>query len=351
MVKRCRGFTIVELLIVVVVIGVLAAITLISYSNFGSRATEASIQTDLHNAVNILNMDYTVNDSYPLSIEEANFGNGLSFDSSDLSYYPAPYGFCIAATKNGITYQSTSDNPEPELGDCGNYGLVLYLDAGNTESYPGSGTTWYDLSGLDRDGTIYNGASYSADGGGSFVFDGLNDYIGLVSPSDRWAWTPGGDSGLWAASFEVWVKTSDGSGWIVSKPWNGSGEYNYSAKPDRWEDRIGAQVHTTSFTSIANGQWRHLVYIIDKTQKKMYIDGVQYGATVNHNITNTVPDHGNSNTALALMTLYPYGDSYYWEYPTHAINGSLAYVKIFDRVLTSEEIVSSYNLTKSRYGY
>jgi hypothetical protein len=56
-------------------------------------------------------------------------------------------------------------------------GLVLYLDAGNIESYTGSGTTWTDLSGNGNNGTLTNGPTYSSSTGGSIVFDGVDDYV------------------------------------------------------------------------------------------------------------------------------------------------------------------------------
>jgi hypothetical protein len=58
-------------------------------------------------------------------------------------------------------------------------GLVLALDAANPKSYPGSGTTWTDLSGNGNNGTLVNGVGYSGDNLGSLVFDGVNDYISL----------------------------------------------------------------------------------------------------------------------------------------------------------------------------
>jgi hypothetical protein len=57
-------------------------------------------------------------------------------------------------------------------------GLKLFLDAGNTSSYGGSGTTWTDISGNGYNGTLINGPTYSSGNGGSIVFDGTNDYIG-----------------------------------------------------------------------------------------------------------------------------------------------------------------------------
>ena len=56
-------------------------------------------------------------------------------------------------------------------------GLVLCFDAANPKSYPGSGTTWYDLSGNDNHGTLLNEPSFSSDKGGCFVFDGTDDRI------------------------------------------------------------------------------------------------------------------------------------------------------------------------------
>ena len=61
-------------------------------------------------------------------------------------------------------------------------GLVLHLDAANTKSYPGSGTTWKDLSGNGNHGTLINGASFSNN---SFVFDGVDDYVQFTPISVR----------------------------------------------------------------------------------------------------------------------------------------------------------------------
>jgi len=58
-------------------------------------------------------------------------------------------------------------------------GLVLHLDAGNYQSYPIAGTSWYDLSGYGNNGTLTNGPVYTRDGGGAISFDGTNDYANL----------------------------------------------------------------------------------------------------------------------------------------------------------------------------
>ena len=62
-------------------------------------------------------------------------------------------------------------------------GLVLFLDANNTNSYPGSGTSWYDLSGNGNTGTLTNGPTFSSVNGGTIVFDGIDK--GLQSYKEK----------------------------------------------------------------------------------------------------------------------------------------------------------------------
>ena len=56
-------------------------------------------------------------------------------------------------------------------------GIALLLDAGNTSSYPGTGTTWTDLSGNGYNGTLTNGPTYSSNNSGYIAFDGSNDVV------------------------------------------------------------------------------------------------------------------------------------------------------------------------------
>jgi uncharacterized delta-60 repeat protein len=60
-------------------------------------------------------------------------------------------------------------------------GLVLALDAADRISYPGSGTTWTDLSGRGNTGTLTNGPTYSSNNLGALNFDGIDDYSALTS--------------------------------------------------------------------------------------------------------------------------------------------------------------------------
>lgn len=66
--KSTSGFTIVELLIVVVVIGILAAITVVAYGNVQARAQTNRTVTDLSAVNKAINLYFVQNGSYPISL-------------------------------------------------------------------------------------------------------------------------------------------------------------------------------------------------------------------------------------------------------------------------------------------
>ena len=61
-------------------------------------------------------------------------------------------------------------------------GLILCLDAGNRQSYAGSGTVWRDLVGSNN-GTLTNSPTFNSANAGSIVFDGVNDYVSITNNS------------------------------------------------------------------------------------------------------------------------------------------------------------------------
>lgn len=97
--KSVPGFTIVELLVVIVIIGILAAISLVSYSSVNKRAIVASVQPDLSSSVRMLKMYYAENDTYPQSL-----------DSNYCPQNPSDFRYCLKVT-SGTTYQYTSSSP------------------------------------------------------------------------------------------------------------------------------------------------------------------------------------------------------------------------------------------------
>ena len=224
-------------------------------------------------------------------------------------------------------------------------GLVLCLDAANSKSYPGTGTAWNDLSGNGNNGTLTNGTTFSADNGGVLSFDGSNDYISLASPSDRYAWTPSGNGNNYI-TIDIWVKSTDG-GHFFSKPWNGSGAYNYRITNNTFL-LVAAQSNSKTFSNLSTGNWENATVVVNPTQFAVYRNGSINSSFSNHNITGNTPGVGNLNLPLALMTLYPYG---VWGGNTgFSILGQLGIFKFYNRVLSPNEVQQNYNALKGRYG-
>lgn len=222
-------------------------------------------------------------------------------------------------------------------------GLLWCLDAGNTKSYPGSGTSWYDLSGNSRTATIYNGPTYSS---GSLVFDGLNDHCGGASDIK---WTPDGSVGYSTLTVEVWVKTTDTSGSIYSKPWNGSGEYNLRIGYDAlYLQSFSGFTGLNHPTAINDGNWKQIVCQVNNTQMRTYVNGNKFSASANHGLTGGITTIGDQTLATSLMTLYPYGQG--WAgVASQAISGNLAAVKVYNRVLSDDEILQNFNALRGRF--
>ena len=106
-----RGFTIVELLIVVVVIAILAAITLVAYNNIVNRANEASLKADLNSAAKALATDKTISttETYPTSLTSANNGTGLKASPGASYQYRVdnssnPKTYCLTVTKGALSF-------------------------------------------------------------------------------------------------------------------------------------------------------------------------------------------------------------------------------------------------------
>lgn len=115
--RTAPGFTIVELLVVIVVIGILAAITIVSYTGISSKATVASLTSDLDYSSKQLKMYYVDHGAYPQGLDGSNCPTGPSdtkyclkpsssttFSYSTLGVATNPQSFALQATKSGASY-------------------------------------------------------------------------------------------------------------------------------------------------------------------------------------------------------------------------------------------------------
>lgn len=121
-IKHSSGFTIVELLVVIVVIGILAAIVVVAYNGIQQRAAVAALKVDLKNASTRLELDYVADGVYPATTNLANGGKGLSVSpGTSYQYTTTAQSYCLSATspKAGSSAANiSSDRGSVEDGVC-----------------------------------------------------------------------------------------------------------------------------------------------------------------------------------------------------------------------------------------
>ena len=212
-------------------------------------------------------------------------------------------------------------------------GLVLCLDAANPRSYPGSGSTWYDLSGNGNNGTLVNGVGYSSDNAGSLVFDGVNDTV-ITGNSEITGNNP------WSISLWVNVNISENGvgrqGWII---WEGSGSQftnqliAIGVNGGKVEIAHWSNDSVFGNSSISFGSFQNIVVSFDSTNERIYINAVNTdGKSATLNITNgawSIASAANINNFLKC---------------------NISQVLIYNRALSAQEIRQNFNATRGRNG-
>jgi hypothetical protein len=211
-------------------------------------------------------------------------------------------------------------------------GLVLCLDASNTKSYSGSGTAWRDLSGNNNHGTLVNGPTFSSANNGAIVFDGTNDFVSLNNSTALDTQTP---------TVEVWIKTNNinQNGFFFEK---GSVNTQYSLFQEGtnivWRQVIGGTTsqNTTTATYISTSRWAQIVGTYTSGDRRTYING-------NLVTSDTQAGTISTNSSGMYIGAYGTGTGYYY-------NGSIAIVRVYNRVLSTEQVLQNFNVTRRRFG-
>jgi hypothetical protein len=207
-------------------------------------------------------------------------------------------------------------------------GLTMNLDAGNTSSYPGSGTTWTDLSGNGRNISLSN-TSYGGSGtGGYLIFNGTNAFGSLGSnlisgnvahTVTVWTYqlsTPSAAQEYWSQ----WSESSTSTSWFFG-PSSGTNM--------RYSDNWGG-----AGTTIENNQWICWTATFDGTTANIYKNGVSIG-------TRT----GFSQSGTQAFFIGKQGTGAF-EY-AHA---RMSLVRSFNRALTQAEVTQDFGAYRERYG-
>jgi len=214
-------------------------------------------------------------------------------------------------------------------------GLVLHLDAGDSASYPGSGTTWTDLSGNGNNGTI-TGATYGSADGGYFDFDG-NDYVTTGTTLTDADQLLANASTAWSTSSWFNVDVIDGASKAVTGRGGGIGsQATYVVYVESADLRVRLRGGTTIniSTSIATNTWYNVVVTWDGTTANGYLNG-QFVTTI---AVGTASNQTNTFTIGATGS----GTS-------REFDGKISQTLVYNKALTPSEVTQNFDALKGRY--
>jgi hypothetical protein len=212
-------------------------------------------------------------------------------------------------------------------------GLILYLDAANIRSYPGTGTVWTDLTDNKFNGTLTNGPTFTSDNLGGIVFDGVDDYVenGVINLTS-------GDNitidlfmkldGTQVSYADILDYDHANGGFVIQQDAGAAADDFYFA----WY--VGGY-YFSFFKLPIDNTYFHLSITKNAGTVYAYINGIQdAGSTGGSTLTATGLDLRIGN----------------WVNNGRNIKGTLSNLKIYNRTLTSNEVLQNYNAFRSRFG-
>ena len=219
-------------------------------------------------------------------------------------------------------------------------GLTFAVDAGNLVSYGGTGTTVYDLVTTGTTGTLTNGPTWTYLSGGTFTFDGTDDYIdfgvtNIVLPTN--------------ITLSAWINQStiDGYKNILTKQGNGNIDLDYgiTTSPNGnlyfWFHNGAFRIHET-FTNIINSTntWYNVVAVFDDINNtvKMYVNGIQ---VYNEPEITSMLEHSGSKLFIGWRNSFAGGQSF---------NGKISMAQVYNRALSGNEIKQNFEAYRGRFG-
>lgn len=215
-------------------------------------------------------------------------------------------------------------------------GMVLFLDAADVNSYSGSGTTWYDLSGNNNDGVFAGGTTYSPDTGGTMVFDGIDSAITFNSPVN----IPIGNEPY---TISVWFNSDEMPSNRGFVGWGAFGSFNQVNAWRLYNTGVSGFRHywwgnDLDYTSpMTIGNWYHAVAAYENGSRKLYLNNVEVAedSPTGHNVPYS------SNLRIGVTA----------DFLNEWFLGKIAQVIIYKRQATVAEINAIWNSGKSRFGY
>lgn len=227
-------------------------------------------------------------------------------------------------------------------------GLEILWDPADINCTPDSGSTFYNIMNPSKIWNAYNSPTWDQNG---VIFDGSNDMI-VYGHNDDYQKLYYGAQRTITVSFR---RISElGSGRIISRPWNGSGQYNYGFTYQYQNNDANYvnisllgesnQSYGYNVTDLTLDDTHVITLVFGLYNVKIFCDGV-LRTTQSHGITTTTNQYGDFNT-LTIGTLYPYGT---WSgNEGFSFGGKVYHVSVYSRELSDDEVVGLHGHLISR---
>jgi len=224
--------------------------------------------------------------------------------------------------------------------------LKCWLDAGQTASYPGTGTTWSDLSGNNNTGTLTSSPGFD-NPTGSITFNGSGSSSGnTITFSGT---VTGASLGLYQNSFTVgaWVNNNITTTGASSAPVGGGifsidgsgvagGQYAiFNRWGNIWVDFYG---EGQNGPAVSSNTWYYIAHTYNYTTKQSIL--YQNGVAVNTS-TRTQDLVASVGSTSPKIGVYGLGGSWW--------NGKISSVHVYNRALTADEVAQNFNALRRRY--
>lgn len=226
-------------------------------------------------------------------------------------------------------------------------GLVLNLDAGNSASYSGTGTTWTDLSGNGNNGTLFNSVTYNSSNQGALVFNGNGIGNGPPNPYVNLPTTTDFNFGTGDFTIEMWTYITTNNPHPNLLTINGNSSFYAAARFGYWQGNFSVShsydgsswvPNIFSYCPVDVNTWLHIVVSRISGTVKIYVNNVE-------KTSYALPGNLMANAENQIGQLNFPNIGYF------NLSGKIAITKLFKgKGLTASEVNNHFNLVKSRYG-
>ena len=321
--KSATGFTIVELLIVIVVIAILAAITIVAYRGIQDRAKVSAAKSAVAQAVKKVAVYNAANEQYPTTLTQADLisTSSVTYEiSANNSVSPKQY--CVTATTQNTTYFQTNMMSDSVPGTC--IGMLAWWPFnGDANDQSGNG-----VNGTVSGATLTTGVTGQANT--AYQLGESAQYISIGTPAS-FSTLPS------ALTYSLWLArtSTNAAQWpfimgsanthvdfgIRTSGYGANPYFEWGTSPYDGSGWLGAGV-PASLTNM--NEWHHMVVTFDGSVLRTYWDGTYRTST-------------SGATLRPVMANFMFGAS------SSGWIGKIDDARVYNRALSAAEVTTMYN--------